>query len=182
MPVEELPESDYITYKYSPYVPRYYETNKMRYWLKAVNQSEGMPIRLYQHVAFYGGMAFWIPDCYSIFQELTNHVWQNRPELQFKEIIIWKTSFTFDEMMERMQLSIGADLLSDIPLIGSALSGISTIEWEIKDLQKRIDSIQWWNVWENLNYKHTAGNQVLQANYTNVINEILPLIIKKYGV
>jgi len=181
MPIEETRESDYIEYAYSKHIPRYYETNKMRYWLKAVNQSEGMPIKLFHYVGFYGGMAFWIPNTYGIFVELTDHWWRTNPQVQFKYIIIWKVSPTFEELQEKQQIDIGGDILDSIPLVGSLLGEFTTITWDVEWTNKVVNSVQKYPVWENLNYKHTAGNQVLQANYTKVIEEILPLIIKKYG-
>lgn len=159
-----------------------FETNKMRYWLKAVGQSEGMIARHGYYATFYDGMALNIPNYMGIWVQGSDEYLRLYPERLWKDIVIWKVDRNYNEQRDLLKLNILQDGINNIPFVGNIIDDLATLTWDIAWMRKVVASIQVYPVWENVLYKHTLGNNVLMANYNKVRAEIMPLIIKKYGV
>lgn len=178
--IEGAPIREYDT-SVTRHVPKEYETNKMRYWLKAVGRSEGMLARHGYYATFYDGMALNIPNYYSIWVQGSDEMIKRYPEQLWKSVMIWKTDLTFDQQIAKMQYQGIVSDIRNIPIFGNFIGG--TIQ-DITDKALKIEqlqSIKHYNVWDNILYKHTLGNNVLKANFGKVLAEIVPLIGKKYG-
>lgn len=162
-----------------------YQTNKMRFYLKALFRSEGMgPARHGYHTVFYDKMAIDIPNYYSIWIGGTDHYLAQYPYRLYKDVIIWKTEMTYSQEITYLQLENALDGFSKIPILGDLLPGLLGISLDVfkKNLKiEQVSSIKVFTVWEYLNYKHTLANDILIANWQEALSEIGPYLQKTYG-
>jgi hypothetical protein len=164
-------------------IPKKHETIKMRYWLKAWNQTVGlgMSARHGFYTAFYDGMALNIPNYHSIWVQGTDEHLRRYPNKMWTVVIIWKTAPTYAEQQKLYDIGVVSETLGNIPIIGAGLNDWWNLRSRVEWKQRVKDSVREYPVWDNILYKHTLDDKILKANYGNVIHDILPLIVKKYG-
>lgn len=179
-----VPEGDYDgsrEWMENQMIPKPFETNKLRYWLKAVGQGQGMIAEHGKYATFYDGLALNIPNYYGIWIQGTDEYLRRYPSELWKVVVIWRTEPNYQEAMVMRNNDILQDFLDGIPLIGNFMADIVDLKNDVRWNEIVKASITQFPIWENLLYKHTVANNVLTVNYAKAINEILPLIRKKYG-
>ncbi len=107
------------------------------------------PVRKFQHMTYYSGLAFWCPDGYTVHSDLTHKLWVDYPE-----IFEWRYVIVYHIGNEYMQSIM--NFVSFIPFAGPVINGI------IAEGKKR----NWLaiNLFENVAFgEHSAVNPPIES-------------------
>lgn len=126
----------------------------VRYFLNMLHRIRGYPTRPGYHNDYYGGVALWVQDDWSVYQTSTKIHWDQHPEDKFRKFFVEYN---------------GLEVVSDLPVVGGIYSDL--MQMFVKDQHP---------FYPNIIYYGTLHDDIIDANIDYILIDLKKLLMEKF--
>ena len=156
----------------------YFMTVKQRKILTKKYGSKGYPVRLYEYIGYFSGIAFWLPEEWVVLPRNTKKLWDENPEKAWRVVMIAHILPDIDAIIlqyPKLKDIITANFWLDLwQGVQNSVSGLINTVADvdpamISEMQKTAKE---YPIYPNLGFYNTTNDIVLLANQDYVKTDI----------
>lgn len=153
---------------------------KIRKILQKIHGTEGYPVRFFEYIGYFSGIAIWLPEDWEIDKYETKRMWLSRPEYLWRYVMIYNRIVEFEDVkFLTEQDSLAQQLEGSQPAWMSVVDSIMEIMPYISRFQDTLQkgyerrTTKPYPIYPNLGFYNTIHDKLIYYNWDFVYKDLV---------